>query len=150
MPLRRVSTDDDGSAALEFILAGLVLLVPIVYLIVALGSIQGHAFGVEAAARHISRTIATSPDATTADARAQRILVSVAAEYGIDPASVGIAVTCVPAGTRCPEAGATLLVTVSAAAPLPLVPAVLGLDLLARVPVEAVAGHKVSRFWGSG
>ena len=47
------STDDPerGSAALEFIVVGLVLLVPVVYLIVTLGLVQGQSLGAEAAAR---------------------------------------------------------------------------------------------------
>ena len=49
---------DEGSAALEFILVGLVLLVPIVYLIVALGLIQGQSLGVETGARQLARPIA--------------------------------------------------------------------------------------------
>ncbi|MDQ1574531.1 MAG: hypothetical protein QOH44_2090, partial [Actinomycetota bacterium] len=39
--------DDGGSAALEFITAGLLLLVPLVYLILAMAAIQGGALSVE-------------------------------------------------------------------------------------------------------
>ena len=42
--------DDDperGSAALEFIVVGLLMLVPLVYLVVTLGLIQGQSLGVE-------------------------------------------------------------------------------------------------------
>lgn len=147
----RASIDDDaGAAALEFILVGLVLLVPVVYLIVALGAIQAHALGIEAGSRHIARAITTAPDAGSADARAQAILASVTAEYGIDPDAVQVSVSCRPAGVACPSAGATLLVSLSTAVPLPLVPSVLDLDRVARVPVQAVTAHKVSRFWGTG
>ena len=59
------SADDRGSAALEFILVGMLLLVPLVYLIVSLGLIQGQSLGAEAGARHIARALSTaeSPDA---------------------------------------------------------------------------------------
>ncbi len=40
---------DEGSAALEFIVAGLVLLAPVVYLVVALGQVQGQSLGLETA-----------------------------------------------------------------------------------------------------
>lgn len=143
------SGEETGAAALEFILVGLVLLVPVVYLIVALGTIQAHALGVEAGSRHIARAIASAPDAGTADARAQAILDAVTAEYGIDPESVRVSVHCRPAGVACPSAGATMIVTLATAAPLPLVPPVLGLDRVARVPVEAVSAQKVSRLWGT-
>lgn len=144
------STDDraqEGSAALEFILVGLILLVPIVYLIVALGEIQSHALGVETGARQLARTIATSGDAATADARGERVMAAIAEEYGIDRDTMTIDIACARGAVACPEAGATLLVTVSASVALPLVPAVLGLDALARVPVEATGAQKISRYW---
>lgn len=145
----RASTDDDeGSAALEFILAGLVLLVPIVYLIVALGVIQGHSLGVEAAARHSARALATAAGPGEGSERVERVLDAITAEYDIDPEAIDVQVHCGGAGgTRCPDAGATITVTVRAAAALPLVPPVLGLDRVARIPVEAISVQKVSRFW---
>ena len=47
--------DETGSAAIEFVTAGLILLVPIVYLVVALAAIQAGAFAAEAAARQAAR-----------------------------------------------------------------------------------------------
>lgn len=145
----RASTDDEGSAALEFILVGLVLLVPIVYLIVAVGTIQGQSLGVETGARQLARTVADSPDAATADARAQRVRDAIVAEYGLDPDAVSVSIECGGAAPECPTAGALLSVTMRASVPLPLVPAVLGLDQLARVPVEASSVQRVSRYWGA-
>lgn len=143
------STDDTGSAALEFILVGLLLLVPLVYLIVALGVIQSQSLGAEAATRHIARAITTSAGAEDAERRAALVLASVAEEYGMDPAAIDLGISCRPAGTECPEAGATMIVTLRTNVALPLVPPVLGLDRLARIPVEAVSAQKVSRLWGA-
>lgn len=153
MPRVRASTDrdradDDGSAALEFILVGLILLVPIVYLVIALGAIQGQALGVETGARQLARTIAESPDAATADARADRVLDAIVTEYGMDAEAVDISVACASASPgSCPEAGSLLTVTVRTSVPLPLIPAVFGIDEFARVPVEAASVQKVSRYW---
>lgn len=144
----RGDDDERGSAALEFILVGLVLLVPIVYLIVALGMIQGQSLGTEAGARHIARAIAQSENADDARRSANLVLESVVAEYGIDPAAVAFSISCTPTGSTCPSAGATLVVTVRTAVALPLIPPVLGLDQIARIPVEAVSAQKVSRTWG--
>ncbi|GAA2587083.1 TadE family protein [Microbacterium binotii] len=141
--------DDDGNASLEFIVAGLILLAPLVYLIVALGAIQSQALGVEAAARHVARAVSTAANAEDAAARADLVLAAVAEEYDIDPDAVVLRWECAPAGVECPSAGATLLLNVSADAPLPLVPPVLGLDQIASVPVEASAVQKVSRLWGA-
>src|SRR6478735_50974 len=96
-----------GSAALEFILVGLVLLVPLVYLVVALGLIQEQALGAEAGARHIARTVSTSSGVVEARERADRVLQAVVEEYGMDAASVQLSLSCVPAGATCPDAGAT-------------------------------------------
>ena len=137
--------DDSGSAALEFILVGLLLLVPLVYLIVALGMVQGQSLGAEAAARHIARAVATATDADDARARADAVLAAVSEEYGLD--DVDLSIDCTPSGAACPRAGATLRVSVRTMVTLPLVPPVLELDRLAAIPVEAAAAHKVSRFW---
>ncbi|SIT72161.1 hypothetical protein SAMN05880545_1006 [Microbacterium sp. RU33B] len=143
------SSDDRGSAPLEFILVGMLLLVPLVYLIVALGLIQEQALGTEAGARHIARAVSTATD--TADARrsADVVLASVVEEYGMDASTVAISLDCRPAGSPCPEAGATVIVTVRTTVALPLVPPILGLDRLATIPVEATSAQKVSRFWGA-
>jgi Flp pilus assembly protein TadG len=140
--------EDDGergSAALEFIVVGLLLLVPIVYLIVALGLVQGQSLGAEAASRHIARAVSTATDDADARARADAVLSAVSDEYGLD--DVDLSIDCTPAGATCPRAGAMLHVTVRTTVTLPLVPPVLGLDRLAAIPVEATAAQKVSRFW---
>jgi Flp pilus assembly protein TadG len=134
-----------GSAALEFILVGLLMLVPLVYLIVSLGLIQGQSLGAEAAARHIARAVSTATDTADAQGRADAVLAAVAEEYGLD--DVDMSIGCTPAGTSCPRAGATLHVTVRTAVTLPLVPPLLGLEDIAAVPIEATGAHKVSRFW---
>lgn len=142
--------DDDGSAALEFIAVGVVLLVPLVYLIIALGSIQEQTLGVEAAARHTARAISLAPDATTAAARSERVLASISDQYGIDAESTAVSVTCTPSGVACPSAGVTVTVTVTTSVSLPLMPTVFGTDGAASIAVEASAVQKVSRLWGAG
>lgn len=151
LPNRSTDPADDperGSAALEFILVGLVLLVPIVYLILSLGIIQQQSLGAEAGARHIARAISTSAGTAEAGERADIVLTSVAREYGIDASAVDVSLSCIPARRECPAPGATLVVTLRTTVPLPLVPPVLGLDRLASVPIEATAVQKVSRLWG--
>ncbi len=142
---RAAGDDERGSAALEFIMVGLLLLVPLVYLIVALGIIQGQSLGAEAAARHIARAVSTATDPQDARARAGAVVAAVREEYGLD--DVDLALACSPSGAICPRAGATLHVRVRTRVALPLVPPVLDLDRLTAVPIEASAAHKVSRFW---
>lgn len=141
--------DDCGSAALEFITVGVILLVPLVYLIVALGSIQEHMLGAEAAARHLARVIALAPDAETAAEHGDRVVENIADQYGIERGSLEVSVTCAPRTAACPAPGALVTVVVATRVPLPLVPSVLGLDAAASIPVEGTAVQKVSRLWGA-
>lgn len=149
-PRSRSVRNDDGSAALEFIAVGVVLLVPLVYLIIALGAIQEQSMGVDAVARHTARAIALAADESIAVERSEQVLASVSEQYGIDPDSVAVAVTCAPAGVECPSAGVTLTVTIRTKVALPLIPAVFGLDEAASVGVEGSAVQKISRLWGAG
>ncbi|UJP10639.1 TadE family protein [Microbacterium sp. KUDC0406] len=141
------ATDDEGSAALEFITAGILLLVPLVYLVIALGSVQEQTLGAEAAARHTARAIGQAPDSSAATARADAVLASVREEYGMD--DVDVALNCVPAGGPCPRAGATVVVTVSTRLTLPFMPPIAGLDEITAIPIEASAAQKTSRLWGA-
>lgn len=147
---RSWGSDEDGSAALEFIAVGVILLVPLVYLIAVLGAIQEQTFGAEAAARHAARVIATAPDGETAAARADEVLAAVVEEYGMDAGTVDVTLTCAPVAAPCPSAGATIRVTVSARVRMPLVPDLFGLGEATGIPVEEEAVQKISRAWGSG
>lgn len=141
---------DRGSAALEFIALGVILLVPLVYLVLALGTIQGQVLGVESAARHAARTMTTAVDGADAIGRGNSAVQSAIEEYGMDPAEVGVDIQCAPAGVHCPSAGATVVVTVRTRVALPLLPPVFGLDRLGSVPVQASSAYKVSRTWIGG
>lgn len=142
--------NDDGSAALEFITVGVILLVPLAYLVMTLGAVQENLLGAEAAARHTARVIGQADGADAAAANSDAVLASVIDEYGMDAANVDVAVSCTPAGVPCPSAGATVIVTVRTHVSLPFVPPIFGLDRASSIPLEAAAAQKVSRLWGTG
>ena len=52
---RRAAASDDGSASLEFITVGVLLLVPLVYLVLVVSSLQAASLAVEGAAQQASR-----------------------------------------------------------------------------------------------
>lgn len=141
--------NDDGSAALEFITVGVILLVPLAYLVLTLGAVQENLLGAEAAARHTARVMGQAEGAAMAAERGDAVLAGVIEEYGMDAASVAVSVTCTPAGSECPTAGATVIVTVSTHVSLPFVPEVFGLDRATSIPLEAAAAQKVLRLWGA-
>lgn len=148
--LRSVVADQSGSAALEFVAVGTLMLVPLIYLVLALGMIQGQSLGTEAAARHLARSVSTASDTTAAGQRTEEVLTAVVEEYGLDEDALTVRTSCRPSPGPCPAAGATLTVTVATRVSLPLVPPVLGADRFASIPIEAVSVQKVSRFWGAG
>ncbi|MDJ0334578.1 hypothetical protein QMG83_05015 [Salinibacterium sp. G-O1] len=143
-------TDDRGSASLEFITAGLVLLVPLVYLILAMASIQAGALAVEGAARQASRVFVQSGDIGSAQTSAVRAVEFALADHGIDPDSAAISVTCEPDPSTCLTRRGFVTVTVALSAPLPLVPPVLIGDFPLAVPLSATSTQQVSRFWSEG
>ncbi|MEW1963214.1 TadE family protein [Microbacterium sp. NPDC077644] len=126
----------------------MILLVPLAYLIITLGTVQQAMLGAEAAARHTARVIGQAENAADAADRGDAVLASVIDEYDLNAADVDVSVTCTPAGADCPRSGATVVVTVSTRVSLPFVPEIFGLDRATQIPLEAAAAQKVSRLWG--
>lgn len=147
--VRGLGADESGAAALEFIAVGVLMLVPLTYLVIVLGAVQSHALGVEAAARFAARTVAESAGADP-ERSASAAVAAIAEQYDIAPERIDVDLACTPAGADCPSAGATVTLTVRAEVPLPFVPPVLGLDEITRIPVEATSAQKVSRYWSGG
>lgn len=139
-----VSDADRGSASLEFLTVGILLLVPLVYLVLALAAVQGGALAVEGAARQAARVAVMAPQGAAGDAAVERAVTVALADYGIDAGEASVAVSCDRAD--CREAGARVSVSVIARITLPLVPDVLALSAIGSVPIESTATQTVSRF----
>ncbi|MGI9823924.1 TadE family protein [Agromyces sp. Marseille-Q5079] len=133
---------------MEFLTVGLLLLVPIVYLVLSVAAIQAGAFGVEGAARHVARIVADGARSSTDAGSIDRVVRVILDDYGIDADSAAVTVACeTPA---CDQAGERVEVSVRARIALPLTPAVLGPESATSLPVEATATATVSRFAGAG
>jgi len=141
---------ESGSASLEFVTAGLILLLPMVYLVLTMSAVQAGALAVEGASRHAARVFVQAPDSAQAAARAERAVEVALADYGIDGATATVAITCRPEPSDCLTRRGFVTVAVTTAVPLPLVPQVLDLDLALQVPLSSTATQQVSRFWGAG
>lgn len=144
----RRSTDllagERGSASLEFLTVGMILLIPLVYLVLTVASIQAAALGVEGAARQAARVAVLSADG--ADASVERTVAVVLADYGVDAGATSVDVTC---STRCDDPGSRVTVHVRVSVPLPLVPQALASSSIGTVQLESSATHTVSRFAGA-
>ena len=145
MRLLKFLAKDDGSASLEFITAGMLLLIPLVYLVVAVGVVQGATLATEGAARQAARVYVESPDLETAVTRAQQAIDFALADYGIDSKKANISISC---SETCLTPESLVSIGVSVNVPMPMVPAVLNLDQAAVIPVSSQASQVVSRFHG--
>jgi hypothetical protein len=150
MPRRRLSTDDTGTASLEFITAGLVLLVPLVYLVLTMSALQGASFAVEGASRQAARVFVESSSEGDAERSARLAVEFALADYGLDPADVELTVSCTPRPDACLTRRGFVTVTVATRVTLPLVPPVLDLDVPLSVPLSSSATQQVSRFSEAG
>lgn len=148
MPRSRLSADG-GSASLEFIVAGLVLLIPMVYLILALAAVQAGSLAVDGAARQASRVFVQSESTDAARAAAMRAIAVTLSDYGLDAGATSTAITCRPRAGACLTRRGFVTVTVRAVVRLPLTPPFLDTGLPSGIPVEATATEQVSRFWGA-
>lgn len=120
--------DDRGSAIVELVWLGILLLVPLLWIVVAVFEVQGGAFAVSSAARSAGRAFALAPDdgsgKRAADAAARQAL----ADQGLDGVSVRVEVTCTPYPTNCHSGTSVIRVRVSSQVVLPLMPDFLGGD----------------------
>lgn len=114
---------DRGTALVEFTWLGLILLVPVVYVLLAVFDAQRASYGVAAASRSAGRAFVLAPDPRTAQQRAVEAARVALADQGVDLDPAGVAVSC---SQPCLSPGSVVTVTVSVQQPLPLAPAVLG------------------------
>lgn len=143
--LKRV-LGDDGSASLEFITAGILLLVPLVYLVSALSVLQGAAFAAQGAARQAARVFVQS-ETPDQGAAAARYAVEIAfSDFGIADGVAPIEYSCEPVPDACLARAGHVTVTVRVSVPLPLLPAFVGREDSGGVPFVATATQTVSRF----
>jgi len=115
--------DEAGNAVVEFIWLGLLLLVPLVYVLIAVFDVQRGAFGVSAAARAAGRAYTLADDIAAAERRAQEAARVALADQGID-GPFSLEIDCAP--RPCLSPGSVTTVRVSAQVTLPLAPDALG------------------------
>lgn len=127
----------DGTAIVEFVWLAILLLVPLLYVVLAVFETQRASYAASAAARSASRAFVTSPDQATAYARAQAAARLAFGDQGIPTADFALVITCRPDPDRCLTPGSVVAAEVRSAAALPLMPTALGSNT-PRISVEAI------------
>lgn len=121
--------DESGSSIIEFIVLATVVLVPVVYLIVAVSGIQSASYASvgaadQAAKMHAAADSAAESASDDADARAEAAVEAVLDDFDIDRTQADVGIEC-PAGS-CGQDGDLIAVTVDITVPVPILSSVGG------------------------
>ena len=131
---------DRGSAIVEFHFLGILLLVPLVYILLAVLDVQRTSFGVTQAAREAGRIYVATGDETAARLAARVAL----RDQGVEAGAAEIRLEC--STSPCYQPGAEVTVVVGSTVRLPFVPDVLAGAVSAQIPVEASHVSVVDRY----
>lgn len=125
--------DERGSAPVELVWLTVLLLVPFVYVMVAVFDAQRAAYAVSSASKAAARAYVQAPDTATAADRARAAASVALADQRVE---ADVDVTCLPTPDACLQPGSSVRVTVRTVQPLPLTPSALG-DRIGGVAVDS-------------
>ncbi len=134
---------DDGSAIIEFTILGVCVIVPLLYIVLALMQVQSAAYAVTQAAREAGRAYVLAPTPAIGQARAQAALRLALTNHGLAPDAARLTLRC--RGGACLTPGSTITVDVDMAVDLPLLPAGLAASTGASIPVTSTHVATVDR-----
>jgi len=134
-----------GSAIVEFVFLGVLMLVPLFYLVMVLARLQAGAYGVSAAAREAGRAYVTAAIPAQAPARAKAAASLAFADQGFREQG-RIEIGC--DGTPCLRPSGRVNITATVSVPMPLVPAFFSGIVPLLIPVSATQVATVDRFGG--
>jgi hypothetical protein len=139
---------DDGSAVVEFVWLGVLLMVPLVYVVMAALSVQRAAFAETAAAREAARAYATAGSDALGERRAEAAVALVMRDHGVRWIASGRVVSC---GSCTYQPGSTFTVDLRRTVALPFVPSWLcGRRCVAGVVVSAHHRERIDCFARAG
>lgn len=118
--------DQRGTALIEVTWLSILLLVPLVYIVLAVFEVQRAAFAVDAAARAAARAYSLAPSQGEAAARSRQVAAVALADQGLPLAAGVLDVGCRPSPGACLTSGSVIEARLVYPVPLPLVPQALG------------------------
>ncbi|GAA1615121.1 hypothetical protein GCM10009789_81500 [Kribbella sancticallisti] len=135
---RRRRRSERGSAVVEFSWLAVLLLVPLIYVMLAVFDVQRTSYGATAAARAAGRAFIIVPAGLSEDEAQERAFEAARLamkDQGVELRSGELKITCSPA---CLEPGSTVTVELGTEVPLPFIPEALGGE---RPAVQVSASH---------
>ena len=138
----RPHRDQRGSALVELSWLGILLILPMLWIVMSVFEVQRGAFGVTAAARAAARAYALAPDDATGVVRARAAARVALDDQGVHGVTPDIGVSCTPYPDDCHQGTSIITVSVHSRVVLPLMPSALGgnrpsfaLDATQTVPI---------------
>jgi hypothetical protein len=122
------SRDERGSALVELSWLGILLLVPMLWIVLSVFEVQRGAFAVSSAARSAGRAYTLAPNDAVGRSRAEAEVRRALDDQGLDGAGFTLRVTCTPFPADCLAGTSMVTVEVSSQVRIPLLPEVLGGD----------------------
>jgi len=117
-----------GSALVELTWLGLLLLVPMLWIVLSVFEVQRGAFGVSSAARSAGRAYALAPNDAVGQARAEAVVRRALDDQGLEGQPFTLRVSCEPFPADCHSGTSVITVRVATTVRIPLLPEVLGGD----------------------
>jgi len=118
--------DERGSALVELSWLGILLILPMLWIVMSVFEVQRGAFGVSAAARAAARAYALAPDDATGVVRAREAARVALDDQGVHGVTPEVRVTCTPYPGHCHQGTSVITVAVHSRVILPLMPSALG------------------------
>jgi Flp pilus assembly protein TadG len=129
-----------GSALVEVTWLSILLLMPLLYVMLAVFDVQRASFAATSAARQAARAYVLSPTEAAAPARAGAAAELALADYDLDGERATVSTTCTPSATGCLTPGSAVTVEITYQVALPLMPSALG----GNTPtIRVQAAHRV-------
>jgi Flp pilus assembly protein TadG len=125
---RRDHGRDRGSALVEVTWLGILLLVPLLWVVLSVFEVQRGAFAVSTAARSAARAYALAPNDALGLARAETAARLALEDQGLTDATAEVEVSCTPFPSDCHQGTSVITVRVSTSVDIPFLPDVLGGD----------------------
>jgi hypothetical protein len=122
---RTVGRGQRGSALVEFCWVGLILFIPITWIVLSVFEVQRGAFAVNGAARAAARAYALAPDDATGAARAQAVVDQTLADQGGKGQAGKVHVSCHPFPHDCHAGTSLITVRIESGVTIPFLPAAL-------------------------
>jgi Flp pilus assembly protein TadG len=134
--------DQGGSAVVELAWLGILLVLPVLWIVMSVFQVQRGAFGVSTAARAAARAYSLAPDDATGLVRARQAARVALDDQGVHAVGPDVRVTCTPYPADCHQGTSVITVSVHSRVVLPMMPSALGgnrpsfaLDATQTVPI---------------